>query len=153
MKIKERVRLSDLRPISQQEFDTARHICGEIRKIVESRASYVEEHGLDPDIALPAANWVKDAPNAIYDLYQLVATPTYDVINRLRLYTQPFTGYLLTSFSHGHGKTPILYPIPDNFDEGIEKIAPEPDHWVHRYITITRDLPKEIIARPPRILE
>ena len=76
----------------------------------------------------------------------------YDVINRLRLYTQPFTGYQLTSWSHGDVGIPIPYPIPDNFDEEIAKIAPEPDHWVHRYIAITHGLPAEIIARPPKIL-
>lgn len=152
MKINGRVHLRDLRSISQQEFDTACRICEKIRQIVEARAAYINEHNLDQDIALPADNWAKEAPNAIHDLYQLVITHKYDVINNLRLYTQPFTGYQLSQFSMGSGKTAILYPIPDNFDDEIEQMAPEPDHWVYRYITITRHIPKDIIATPPKIL-
>jgi len=151
MKIGGRVCLSDLRSISQQEFNTACRICREIKEIQESRAAYIEKRALDPEIALPAAFWGENGQSAIHDLYRLVATPTYNVINRLRFFTQPFTGFQLISFSRGYGKTPIP-EIPDNFDEEIRKIAPAPDHWVRRYLLITRHLPIEMIARPPKIL-
>lgn len=151
MRINGRIRLSDLRSISQQEFDIACRICEEIRKIQESRFAYIDEHRLDPEIALPACNWAEDAENAIHDLYRFVATPTYDAINRLRFFTQPFTGYQLISFSRGHGKTRVPQ-IPDNFDEQREKLASRPDRWVHRYLLITRHLPTEMIVKAPKIL-
>jgi len=151
MKITGRIRLSDLRPISQQEFDIACSICERIRKIKGSRTFYVQEHGLDQDIAFPASVWAEGSANPMAEPWRLVATPTYDIINRLRLYTQSFTGYQLTSFSRAYQK-PILHPIPDNFDEEIARIALKPDHWVYRYIAIAQCVPTEVIARPPRIL-
>jgi len=99
MKINERVRLRDLRPISPEEFDAACRICEKIRKINETRHSYIQEHGLDPDIALPAGNWAEDNSTAAYNLYKLVVTPRYEVINRLRLHSV-FTGYQLAEFSN-----------------------------------------------------
>ncbi len=151
MKINERVRLRDLRPISPEEFDTACRICEKIRKINEARASYVQKHGLDADIALPAGNWSEDNSIAAYNLYKLVVTPRYEVINRLRLHSV-FTGYQLAEFSNSYGKEPILQPIPDNYDEEIERIAPAPDDWARRYITITRRLPRDIMVKVPKIL-
>lgn len=68
------------------------------------------------------------------------------------MYTHPFTGYQLSMFSKGYGKTSVPYPIPDNFDEEIERIAPAPDGWVHTYITVTRHLPMEIVVKVPKIL-
>ncbi|NQT26023.1 hypothetical protein HQ585_11750, partial [candidate division KSB1 bacterium] len=134
MKITGRVSLADQRPISKQEFDAARNICEKIKKIVEQRNSYVKEHGLDPEIALSAANWAEGAPsNDFYDVYSFVVTPKYDVINRLRFYTQTFTGYQLMSFSAGRGK-PSVNPVPENFDEKMEELLPSPAGWVHDYI-------------------
>lgn len=152
MKIGGRVRLSDQRPISKQEFDTACNICEKTRKLVEQRSSYVEKHGLDPEIALPAANWAEGArDNDFYDAYRFVVTPKYDVINRLRFYTQTFTGYQLMSFSSGRGKRSVN-PVPDNFDEKMEELLPSPPSWVYDYIALARYRPTEIIARPPKFL-
>lgn len=47
-KINGRVCLSNLRSISHREFNTACGIYEKIRKIKESRISYVQEHGLEP---------------------------------------------------------------------------------------------------------
>lgn len=152
MKIKGRIRLCDLRPISQQEFDTAVRICEQIRKIQESRASYIEEHNIDPDIALPQANWGEGSRNDFFDAYRfVVTTPSYDVINKLRFYGQAFTGYQLMSLSGAYGKKSVN-PIPHNLDEILDKVAPVPDDWVYRYVKMIRKVPEDIIVRVPKIL-
>lgn len=159
MRINGRVRLKDLRAISQQEFDTAIHICEVIKKIVELRASYIETHALNPDIALPAANWEEDSHSQWwYDIYRFVLTHEYDTINNLRLYTQAFTGYELMSMSFSRyiplnaiGKGPVKR-VPDNFDEIIDELAPKPDKFVTGYIDITRRIPKWMIAKTPKCL-
>lgn len=159
MRINGRVYLKNLRAISQQEFNTAVRICDLIKRIVELRASYIEAHGLDPDIAFPAKNWAEDAHSEWwYDIYRFVVTPKYDTINNLRLYTQAFTGYELMSMSfatcielNAIGKKPVN-EVPDNFDEIIDEIAPYPDKFVTRYIDITRHIPKWMIAKAPKCL-
>lgn len=118
---------------------------------MELRASYIEEHAVDRDIALPAGGWAEGSPNDFCDAYQFVVTPKYDVINRLRFYTQAFTGYQLVSFSDAQGKRSVN-PVPNNFDEIIEELVPAVDQWVRRYLTICRYIPKDIIATSPKIL-
>lgn len=150
MEIKGRVNLSDLRPISQEEFATARQICEKIRRTVESRAAYIQEHDLDPDIYFPGGAWREDTE--IHKIYRFVVTAGYEVINRLRLHADIFTGYQLATFSQRRHEGTILSPIPDDYDREIEKIAPEPDLSVRRYIAFTRHLPREIIIKAPKIL-
>jgi len=146
------IKLGDLHSISQDEFAVADRICKTIREIVESRASYVEQHNIDPKIAFGDANWGKDAPNALWDLYKLVVASKYEVIDKLRLYTQPFTGYQLTHFAFGSGKTPIPYPLPSDFDQKLEEIAREPDQWVYGYRALRHCVPADIAVNPPKIL-
>lgn len=148
MKLSGRIRLGDLRPLSQEEHEQARLICAEIEELVKSRSDYVREHQLDPEIADPGANWAKNADNAIHNLYNLVARAEYDVLNRLRLYTQPFTGYQLARMALGFRKIPIPSPN-DAFDCELDRLAPTPDHWIERYQVITRQVPEDIIARFP----
>ena len=150
MRIHKRVRLSDLRAISSAEHTKARSICEQIQRIVSSRNDYVVQHKLDTEIAIPGANWSEDAENAIHSLYRLVVKCDYEVINRLRFYTQPFTGYELASLSLGHGKgIPI---IPQEFDQEMEHLRPGPDLWIRRYAVISRRMPSDLIARFPKVL-
>ena len=66
-KINGRVRLSDIHPISRNEFFVACDICEKIKKCVEDRDDYIQRHNLDPEIAYPSANWGKDGGYHIGD--------------------------------------------------------------------------------------
>ena len=96
--------------MSPKEYEGAARICARAPALVDSRPAYIREHGLDPEIADPAANRGKDAENAIHNLFAAVAAAHYDVINRLRFYTQPFTGYELPALAMGVGKVHVLSP-------------------------------------------
>jgi hypothetical protein len=149
MKVKGTILLRDLQPISPSDFDVARRICEQISKCRGLRATYIAQHNLDPDIMFPPPSWEGDADSTFHALYRIVVQTEYDVINRLRLYTHPFTGYQLTSFDRGIIRTPIVHPIPDTFDKEIEENRPKPDQYVHRYIHMIRHLPKDLVAGPP----
>src|SRR3990172_11730502 len=116
MKVNGRVGLRDLRPLSQQELELATNICGKIRRIVDARNSYIQAHNIDRDFALPDANWKEGPHNDFYEAYRLVVSGDYEVINRLKLYAQAFTGYQLISFSWSKGKRSVNPILPD-FDE------------------------------------
>ncbi len=141
----------DLRNITQMEFEKACQICKKIKDIVETRKSYIEKRRIDQGIALPNGNWDFNAANDFPDAYRFVVEPTYDVINRLRFYSQAFTGYQLMTLSNGYG-TRSINPIPENLDQVLSRRASKPDSFVFRYIAAIQYLPEFVIARPPKIM-
>jgi putative sugar O-methyltransferase len=152
MEIQGRVRLSDLTPLAPGEFDEAVRICSQIRAIREGRTDYIKRHNLDTEIALPAANWEEGSSNDFVDAYRfVVGNPRYEVINRLRFYTQFFTGYNLQSLSSARGKKSVA-EIPDNLDAVLDRTHPEPDPWVHRYLEMAKRTPPELLVSVPRMM-
>ncbi|WP_017301399.1 putative sugar O-methyltransferase [Nodosilinea nodulosa] len=152
-----KVLLSDLRNISQQEFEVAIEICSKLKQIVDLRHKWVQDHNLDPEIVYPSANWGSegkpDADNEyrFRDLFELIANqPKYELINNLRLYSQMFSGYQLASFSHAFDK-PLINSI-ESIDEALNSQMPESDSWVFRYLEMTKDLPKDLAVQVPRML-
>ncbi len=143
-----RIRLSDQVSLSPGEHEEARRICSSIRGLVERRSDYVTQHRLDPQIADPGANWAKDADNAIHQLYQLVVRGEMEVLNKLRLYTQPFTGYQLAALSMRPTEQTSSY-LSQDFEAGLEKLLATPDDWVGRYRVATRFIPKKMAVSYP----
>ncbi|MDA1276790.1 MAG: putative sugar O-methyltransferase [Verrucomicrobia bacterium] len=145
-----RIRMADMRPLSPEEHAAALKICAQIQGLVNGRRDYAARHNLAPSIATPGANWAETADNAIHKLYNFVARGEYDVLNRLRLYTQPFTGFQLASMSMVSGESAIPV-IPPDFDDCLARLAPVPDHWVFRYHLITGKVPAAIVPAFPKM--
>lgn len=149
MKI-QRVRLRDLQPISQEEFEQAVRICEQIRTIQAQRTAYVEQHGLDPDIAFPAENWSEMVRHDFLALYRFIAeSPRYETINRLKFYTQFFTGYQLMTLSFASDQTNITH-IPDNVEEMLDAQNSQPDEWVERHLYMQEKTPDDLLIRVPK---
>lgn len=146
-----KVYLCDQRLILEQEYKLAIVICNKIKKLVENRNFLIQEKRLNPKIANPDRNWKMTDESEIFQTYKFCVNPVYEVINRLRLYVQYFTGYRLMSFSWSAGKKSIQV-IPENYDDILEKIFKHPDEFVRLFIAITRYMPDWMIARPPKIL-
>jgi len=120
------VTLSELRNITQGEFETASSICKKFRKMVETREVFVVGKGLDKKVALPSNYWGGKVNN-------ILLSPEYDIINHLRLHTYVFTGMKLR-------------------DHLGTTHSPMPPNLASRFSELTKGLPKELIANPPRIL-
>ncbi|MDA1277848.1 MAG: putative sugar O-methyltransferase [Verrucomicrobia bacterium] len=150
MRVTGRVRLRDNRPISDEEFRRAVGICSAIRRLVDSRADYIAEKRLDPEIALPGNNWDPNADQPFQNRYRHIVEGNYDVLNRLRLYAQFSSFDLVTQSIVTRGRE--VPKIPDDFDERFEHRFPGPDHWIERYRMITRFVPVDIRARFPKVL-
>src|SRR5688572_22621205 len=93
--------LKDQTPLSDVELDVARRACAFIQRVVSTRETYLREHNLDPDIHLPQANWSLDSP--IYEGYRQVISGDRQILNRLRIFSQMFTGYRLFELKSAHG--------------------------------------------------
>ncbi len=146
-----RIRLRDLPFLTPEQLGTARNVCARLRDAVASRPAVIARLGVGPEIALPAANWSEQADNAIHNLFHHVVRCDPDVVARLRLFTQPFTGYELARMRSGTGKTQIPEVGPD-FDDRLEEQARRPDAAVERLAAIQEQLPPEAVITYPRML-
>jgi putative sugar O-methyltransferase len=152
MEIKGRVRLADLTPLSSAGFDRAVQICRRISTVRDGRADYIRRKKIDPEIALPAANWEEGCGNDFVAAYRFVAdNPRYEVVNNLRFYTQFFTGYNLRTLSSGRGKKSIA-EVPRDWDAVLDEAHPEPDLWVHRYLEMMKAAPPELAVTVPKMM-
>ena len=131
----ERINFNDMRSISSVEFELATNICKKIINIVSSREEIVKKRGLDPEIALPQNRWAKQpiSGNDIHDLYQLVSLAQYEIINRLRLYCRPFTGYFLRQELNTENLTSTQI-------------------WLDSFLKITKSIPDYMVAKFPPVL-
>ncbi|KMP12500.1 hypothetical protein UR09_00015 [Candidatus Nitromaritima sp. SCGC AAA799-A02] len=148
-KVLGKVYLRNLRPLSQKEFESATLICQKIGAIVEGRSNYIARHGLDSQIALPDRNWKMTDDNDLYKTYRTVVNPTYDIINKLRFYSN-FTGFQLLTFSFPKDDFHFK-KVPENYDDFLDKVLTKPHSFVRDFIEITRHLPEWMVAKPPKV--
>jgi hypothetical protein len=140
--------LKDQKPISQEAFANARQLCTQIGALVASREEYLRRMRRDPEIHLPHGNW--ELPRRLYGWYRTVMGGDYDVINHLRLFTQVFTGFQLTSLSRGSGK-PIPQTVPPDLDEQLAVLARTPGPYVDAYLEVIAHLPEILHITPPNV--
>ncbi|MCP5157908.1 MAG: putative sugar O-methyltransferase [Gammaproteobacteria bacterium] len=131
----ERINLNEMQSVSSAEFALAINICKQIANIVSSREETVKKRMLNLEIALPQNRWAKHSisGNDIHDIYQLVSLAKYEIINRLRLYCRPFTGYFLRQ------------------ELNAENLA-STRVWLDNFLKITKSIPGHMIARFPPVL-
>jgi hypothetical protein len=137
--------------IGHDEFARADAFRRAIVQIVEMRESYVRENDLDPAFCLPAANWRVDAENDFLAAYRHVRDGGYDVLNRLRFWTQAFSGYSLMALSGAKG-TQSVRPIPEDLDRRVISYASNSDRWRRYWRRHTRRIPNGLVFSPPLML-
>lgn len=143
-----KVLLRDNRDISAEQFKTAQQICAQVRKLVESRDAYIEEHRLDRAFCVPAGLWSGQAFNDYLNTYRQVAECHYEVINRLRLFVSFFSGYSLRRLSGVPGGPSYEALVPE-LEREIEALLERPDEWVWRWMSLAAHVPDEYVVAPP----
>ena len=117
---------------------------------------------VDPTAALifnPDAGWHPAAKGSIeHDgstrnsntSFRLLALRDRDIIRKMRLYCQAFTGYQLATLEMA-GKRPWLSrKLPDDWDETLKILAGPPPATLINYAKVSYSLPKELRVVPPR---
>jgi len=121
----QRVLLDDLKNISEADFKKAKEQIASISNLINDRKSFIERDEVSISIALPDGMWKNRKESIVF-------TGEYDLLNHLRIHSS-FTGNKLAH-----------YLDPSNF-----KI---PELLKNKYFELTKDLPEELIARPPKML-
>ena len=145
------VLLADNRDISPNDFVRMQTLRDRISHLVEAREQIVASLGLDPDFCLPAANWGDGAHNDFLSAYDHIRAGGYDVLNRLRFWSQAFSGYQLRTLSPGQGTHSVGIVRADH-DRWLVSTRPEPDSWVAAWTVATRWTPNRYTFSPPRML-
>lgn len=154
-----RVRLKDMRPLTEAEFERAVAVCGRLKLVHETKKAYIAEHGLDPAVFLGDGNWSEEYDktlcNDIYSRFRsIVDNPRYDVLNYLRLHSQLFSGYQLATMALSEANVPLTIDAVDTagLDAWLDRHLPQPDFSVERYLEQTRGVPKWLVVRVPQVL-
>jgi SAM-dependent methyltransferase len=147
----ERVLLRDNRDLTQAEFVRLEELRERIVALVETREAYVSAYGLDPEFAVPDANWKTYPCSDFFEAYRYVATGNYAVLNRLRFWGQVFSGFRLMTLTEAKG-LPSINPIPEDYDNWIQVHRPDPGVYVQAYRDLAAKLPGDLLYSPPRLM-
>ncbi len=136
--------------ISKLRMLTARALGARINNAVRDRQAIVSSSpDIDPDFAMPAANWDSPANDHLKN-YRLLASLTPEEIRALRFRSQNFTGNNLKTMSHAVPGSSGSDSIPDGVEaRWAEKIR---DQVVAHWNAITRDIAANRILSAPNIL-
>ncbi len=138
--------LSDNKPLRWWHVARAARLCKHIALLVDERYVFVERNGLDQRFCLPDANWSTSAENDFYDAYRHLVQGGRKALERLRFLCQPFTGFQLQTMRMAQG-LPSVRQVQDDFDATFR--AQAADAWVECWENHTRDLPNDVLFRPP----
>jgi hypothetical protein len=145
------VQAADGDDIGHADFERADRLRSTIAQTVELRESYIRKNNLDPAFCLPDANWRVDGKNDFLNAYRHTQSGGYDVLNRLRFWTQVFSGYSLMALSAAKGIDSVR-PIPADLNEHVRAYAKKPDRWQRYWLRHTRGIPSGLVFSPPRML-
>jgi hypothetical protein len=113
-------------------------------------------------LAAPACGWESD-PSAVYNeldgtvqdwrtSYALLASKDRDVIARMRLYTQTFSGYQLATMRLTQRGMPwVRRKVPDNHDELLRMLVGPMDKYALMWAALARALPADLRLSLPAV--
>lgn len=127
--------------LTAEEFQKARALCGAIRMLIKNRHDFVAARRLDSSLFSQSAIWQRQ----FTDLAAYCLDPTYDVVRTWRTHTWRFTGN-----SPYHHPLPWPGSLPGREIDNPADPAAVPLRAA--YIEETRDLPDDLVVRPPRRL-
>ena len=147
------VRIRDNQNLSPHEVQLAQSVRSLVVNLVDARESIVKTEGLDREFSIPAHNWQETPDSMIFREYRAVRDGDYQILNRLRFFSQAFTGYQLMTFRHAE-HLPAVTRVPDEklYDDWLGRRLARPDTWVYKWRDFTKDLPPELVISPPHKL-
>ena len=147
------IHLRDLSQLSPQEFERACSVVKDVQLLRDQRSKVIMKQNLDTDIAMPAGAWVFSGPMPIYELFEIVTNCDYKTINNLRLYSYNFSGFYLADLATEQGCQQYAPPnVNDDLYARLDAKAYYPTHIEKMFWDITRRMPRDLVARMPKML-
>ena len=151
--VNELILLSDNRALSTTELVEARRICDELTAATVGRDEYLRTHKVDKAFALPDANWSYDAPNEFVQLFKRIAKGCEEDLNRLRGFTQVFSGYNLYEVADGKGHRAATMQFNEGFEARLEgNLVARNLKYIDPHKAQIADIPPALVLRPPVML-
>lgn len=138
--------LRDSAPLSQAAYENALRCRAWAAELIANRQPYIRAKGLDPDIHLPHGNW--ELGGGLYESYRTLRDGGYEVVNNLRMFSDIFTGYQLSSMVQCHGRS-LLQSLPPALDDQLAGLSNRPDIHVALYRHIISCLHPDLHITPP----
>ena len=144
--------------LSDAEYQHARELLDAVARSITIRDELIEN---DPSRAAVIAADEGWHPNSqpSFELdgstknaqtsYQLLATLDRDILRKMRLYSQAYTGYQLATLSLAAQRPWVSAKLPENLDDFLRLCAGPPDEWVFNYVATAGALPENLRAAPP----
>lgn len=145
--------------LSDREFEAACEWLDKIGAVIQWREQEAERNSEWAQVMNPDGGWHPDHPASLeqdqsiknaYTSYRLLAEQDRDVVRKLRLYCQMFTGYQLATLARSGGRPWIAEKLPDDWDVSLRLLAGPPDGIINYTISVAYALPEELRVSPPR---
>ena len=145
--------------LSDREFDEAIIWLDLIADIILYRENEAHRNPSWGNIYIPDGVWHRDYQNSIetdnsakniHTSYQLLAKKDRDIIRKLRLYTEAFTGYQLATLALASTRPWIDEKLPDTWDKTLQLLAGPPTPDVYNCLAVANAIPENMRFRPPK---
>jgi hypothetical protein len=148
------VHLRDLKPISDEQWHSAREAGAKISSLRNGRGAAIRAKDLDPAIAMPGGYWTIGGAMPVFPLFDLVEKGDYSTINNLRLFSYSFSGFYLAHLAVAQGANGLSPPeIDESLFARLDQRAQKPPSFtVLEYCEMIRHVPAELRVSLPKML-
>lgn len=145
--------------LTDAEFATACVQLDRVAQVIDEREALLKAQPDKAHVLAPDEGWHPDSqPSFELDgstknaqtSYGLLARKDVDIVRKMRLYAQAFTGYQLATLAMAADRPWVSEKLPENLDDFLRLCAGPPDQSVFNYVSVAGGLPDELRAPPPR---
>jgi len=139
----------DSEKLTHDDISSARVICEEMREFVNNRDSYISQHSVDENFAIPDGNWSYDSPNEFLRLFLRISKCKKLDMDNLRAFTGVFSGYNLYKQAMASGSHASIELGEKTEQEVKENIKNAGHAVIEEHLSLIRGLPDDFVFKPP----
>jgi putative sugar O-methyltransferase len=137
--------------LTLDEFSNIEKIITQIEELIIWRTKLFHEGILDKKTAFPSGNWdpnkkqvseITEETSSFMNSFELIMSKDFDIIKKLRLYSQAFSGYQLATLCPAVRRPWIKDKLADNYDVFLKMLVTTPDDSVNKFLSIVNKLPE-----------
>lgn len=141
--------------LTDSEYQVALELIERVKEMIKVRDSMLSQ---DETHFKPSANWSPKTKGAFeldgkvtnaFTSSDLLLQGNRDVIRKMRLYSQSFTGYQLATLEFPSRRPWIQAPLPQNYDDLLKMLVAQPDKPSMGAVDILEKLPERLRIPAP----